>query len=60
MFERILDEAVARGATPGGVLIAADQGEVAHHIPFGTTSTEPDGSGVPVTPTTLYDLASLM
>jgi len=59
VLERILDQVVARGATPGGVLIAADQGAVTHHIAFGTTSAEPDGSGVPVTAETLYDLASL-
>jgi len=59
VLQRILDEATATGAAPGGVLVAADGGAVRVRIPFGTTRLEPPGSGLPVTEETLFDVASL-
>ncbi|RMH36366.1 MAG: class A beta-lactamase-related serine hydrolase [Deltaproteobacteria bacterium] len=62
MLAAILADQVARRATPGGVLIAADAGVVTDRIAFGRTHWEdrPDiGPPRPVTVDTPYDLASL-
>ena len=59
MLRAILDEATTSGAAPGGVLLVGDRGNRRHHIAFGVTRLEPAGSGEPVTPDTLFDVASL-
>jgi CubicO group peptidase (beta-lactamase class C family) len=55
----ILDEGVASGAAPGGVLLVADAGAVTHRIAFGSTSRVPPGSARRVDPGAVYDLASV-
>ncbi len=52
-----MDAAVARGVFPGGVLLAAHAGRVLSQIPAGRLTYAPDAP--PVTPGTIYDLASL-
>jgi CubicO group peptidase (beta-lactamase class C family) len=59
VLARILDDAVARTVTPGGVVVIADGGEVVERVAFGTTRSHPAGSGVPVAMDTLYDAASV-
>jgi serine-type D-Ala-D-Ala carboxypeptidase len=58
----IAGAAVSRGVTPGGVLAAGrgTAGEARGDIvPFGTTQSHPPGAGVPVSASTVYDIASL-
>ncbi len=55
MLQRILDEAVSTGVTPGGVVVAGARGADRLRTPFGRT--EPDGARV--SEDTVYDVASL-
>jgi CubicO group peptidase (beta-lactamase class C family) len=55
VLDDILDGAIARGVTPGGILLVADAGAVVARTPFGHTH---DG-GPTVTADTVYDVASL-
>ncbi len=48
--------AIAKGAMPGSVILAAKNGEVYYLKAFGNTDQE---AGIPVTPDLLYDLASV-
>ncbi len=53
---RLLDDAVAQQVAPGGILAVGWKGSVAIH-PFGKVSY--DANAAPVTPDTIYDIASL-
>jgi CubicO group peptidase (beta-lactamase class C family) len=55
--DRILDEAVARRAFPGGVLAVGRDGALVHLRAFGRLSY--DAGASEVVPDTIYDLASL-
>jgi serine-type D-Ala-D-Ala carboxypeptidase len=55
----ILEEAVAAGVFPGGVLLVADAGEVLLEHSFGVRARVGPSAGVPVTRDTVYDVASL-
>ncbi|PYI57142.1 serine hydrolase domain-containing protein [Paenibacillus flagellatus] len=57
---RLLDEAVARGDTPGGVAAIGRHGRVAAVHAVGVAHTAaPDGGRLPAAPGTIYDCASL-
>lgn len=52
-----LEKAVAEGVTPGGVLLVARHGAIALELAAGRLTWDDDASAV--TPSTIYDLASL-
>lgn len=57
---RLLDEAVARGVTPGGVALIGRNGRVAGVHAVGMAHTQaPEGRGIPVREDTIFDAASL-
>jgi beta-N-acetylhexosaminidase len=56
-LDRLLDEAVAARAFPGGVVAVGHRGQLAHLRAFGKLSY--DAEAPAVQPDTLYDLASL-
>jgi CubicO group peptidase (beta-lactamase class C family) len=53
---RLLDEAIARGDTPGGVALAGRNGRVVGIYAAGEAHP---GEGIPAAPDTIYDCASL-
>jgi len=55
--DHLLEDFRERGAFPGGVLAVGHRGALVHLYPFGRLTYEADAP--PVTPETLYDLASL-
>ncbi|MEJ2581599.1 MAG: serine hydrolase, partial [Acidobacteriota bacterium] len=55
--DRVLDEFVAEGAFPGGVVAVGHRGALVHLHPFGKLSYDDDAPAV--TADTIYDLASL-
>jgi uncharacterized protein YbbC (DUF1343 family)/CubicO group peptidase (beta-lactamase class C family) len=55
--DRLLEDFRQRGAFPGGVLAVGHRGELVHLHPFGHLSYDADAP--PVSPATIYDLASL-
>ena len=52
---QLLDDAVAQGVCPGGVLLVADRGKPVLRLPFGRLTS----TGPAVTLDTVYDVASL-
>ncbi|TNJ66624.1 beta-lactamase family protein [Paenibacillus hemerocallicola] len=57
---RLLDEAVARGDTPGGVALIGRRGRIAGIHTAGAAHTQaPDGTSIPVKRDTIFDVASL-
>jgi beta-N-acetylhexosaminidase len=55
-IDSIANSAIAQGAMPGAVVLVAKNGKVAFHNAYGTLSFD---SREPVTPETVYDLASV-
>ncbi|MGQ4828214.1 serine hydrolase, partial [Enterococcus faecalis] len=55
-IDSIANDAVAKGAFPGCVVLAAKDGKIIYHKAFGNTSTT---SNQPVSINTVYDLASV-
>ncbi|MDF2725833.1 MAG: putative beta-lactamase [Paenibacillus sp.] len=57
---RLLDDAIARGLTPGGVALIGRHGRVAAvHAAGAAHTATPDGADISVQPDTIYDCASL-
>ena len=57
LLDRIMEEAVADGSIPGGVLLIGHNGRVVYRRAFGSRSLEP--AREPMTLDTIFDLASL-
>ncbi len=55
-IDRLMEEAIRRKATPGGTVLVAKNGHVVFEKSYGYTDY---GQNQPVTPKTIYDLASL-
>jgi len=56
-LDEIMNDAVARGAIPGGVLVIGHNGAVVYRKAYGMRSLEPGREAM--TPDTIFDLASL-
>jgi CubicO group peptidase (beta-lactamase class C family) len=57
MLEPFIRRQIAKGAFPGIAILVASEGEILFHRHFGQRAVWPQGE--PLTPDTLYDLASL-
>src|SRR5437870_2404192 len=56
-IDGVVEQAVARGELPGAVVLVVHGGQTVFHKGYGLRSREP--MAVPMTPETLFDLASL-
>jgi serine-type D-Ala-D-Ala carboxypeptidase len=56
-LDRVLDEAVGRGAFPGAVVLVSRAGETVYHKAFGSRSLIPEQS--PMSTSIVFDLSSL-
>jgi len=56
-LDRLMQQAVANGSIPGGVLLVGHNGEIVYRKAFGSRSLEPTKE--PMTVDTIFDLASL-
>ncbi len=58
-MRELLDSWLERRVAPGGVLLCGDHCRDVETFAFGRTQTHPAGAGAPVTPETVYDVASV-
>ena len=58
-MKALLESWVDRNAVPGGVLLFGDGGREGETFAFGSTQTLPAEGAAPVTPETVYDVASV-
>ena len=55
-IDKLMRQAIAEEVFPGGVLLVSKKGEILFHEAYGVTNLS---RRVPVTPETIFDLASL-